>query len=97
MKRQGSPHEEAACHDRFGARNGLAMVALAILVVVNLIWSGSPSPPRKPVHETRMSALERLGYEGGGNQASVWAVRPEPLSRTEGATGRRAPPLPPVQ
>ena len=71
------------------------MVALAILVVVNLIWSESPSPPRKPVHETRMSALERLG-EGGGNQASVW-VWPEPLSRTEGVHWPPRPAPSPVQ
>jgi hypothetical protein len=74
VKRQGCPHEKAAGHARFGVRNGLVMVALAILVVVNLIWSESPSPKRKPVHETRMSALERLEYERSGTGPSVWAV-----------------------
>jgi len=77
VKRQGSPHEKATGHDRFGVRNGLAMMALAVFVVLNLVWSGSPSPKRKPVHETRMSALERLEYKGGATRPLVWAVAAE--------------------
>ena len=47
----------------FGAIKGLGMVALAIFVAVSLAWGDGDSEKRKPVHETRMSAVERIEYE----------------------------------